>query len=154
MSRKNLAQTSLSDALVKHHEALGELGGIHQLIEWKPIEKQMAGIHAKKQGEQAWPPLLMFKASLPQSRYGLGKQLARDLMFRRFISLGSAGRVIPSNGRKTAGKSQAFMKNSGLNAYFSRALPIKAKAYSKKSAFNPSAVVSAVRAKVSLKYLN
>jgi IS5 family transposase len=93
MSWKNLAQTSLSDALVKHHEALEELDGIDRLIDWKAIEKLMTGIHAKKQGEQAWPPLLMFKALLLQSWYGLSdpgleKQLARDLMFRRFINLG------------------------------------------------------------------
>lgn len=93
MSWKNLAQTSLSDALVKHHVALEELDGIHQLIDWREIEQQMSGIHAKKQGEQAWPPLLMFKALLLQSWYGLSdpgleKQLARDLMFRRFINLG------------------------------------------------------------------
>ena len=61
-----------------------KLDGIHQLIDWKPIEGQMSGIHAKKQGEQAWPPLLMFKALLLQSWYGLSdpgleKQLARDL---------------------------------------------------------------------------
>jgi len=93
MSWKNLAQTSLSDALVKHHEALEELDGIDRLIDWKAIEKLMTGIHAKKQGEAAWPPLLMFKALLLQSWYGLSdpgleKQLARDLMFRRFINLG------------------------------------------------------------------
>ena len=64
MSWKNLAQTSLSDALVKHHAALEELDGIHQLIGWKLMEHQMSGVHAKKQGEQAWPPLLMFKALL------------------------------------------------------------------------------------------
>jgi hypothetical protein len=53
MSWKNLAQTSLSDALVKHHTPLEELDGIYQLIDWKPMEQQMSGIHAKKQGEQA-----------------------------------------------------------------------------------------------------
>lgn len=93
MSWKNIAQTSLSDALVKHHAALEELDGIDRLVDWKAIEKLMVGIHAKKQGEQAWPPLLMFKALLLQSWYGLSdpgleKQLARDLMFRRFINLG------------------------------------------------------------------
>lgn len=93
MSWKNLTQTSLSDALVKHHEALEELDGIDRLIDWKAIGKLMAGIHAKKQGEAAWPPLMMFKALLLQSWYGLSdpgleKQLARDLMFRRFINLG------------------------------------------------------------------
>jgi transposase, IS5 family len=61
MSWKILAQTSLSDALVKHHEALEELDGIDRLIDWKAIGELMAGIHAKKQGEQAWPPLLMFR---------------------------------------------------------------------------------------------
>ena len=93
MSWKNLAQMSLSDALVKHHEALEELDGIHELIDWKAMEQQLSSIHAKKQGEQAWPPLMMFKALLLQSWYGLSdpgleKQLARDLMFRRFAGLG------------------------------------------------------------------
>ena len=53
MSWKDLAQTNLSDALIKHHEALEELDGIDRLIDWKAIEKQMVGIHAKKQGEAA-----------------------------------------------------------------------------------------------------
>ena len=105
MSWKNLAQSSLSDALVKHHEALEELDGIDQLIDWKAIETLMAGIHAKSGVATvddvlgncsciALPPAsLQSKALLLQSWYGLSdpgleKQLARDLMFRRFINLG------------------------------------------------------------------
>ncbi|WP_411727799.1 hypothetical protein [Methyloglobulus sp.] len=47
MPWKNLAQTSLSDAPVRHHETLEELDGIHQLIDWPQIERQMSGIHAE-----------------------------------------------------------------------------------------------------------
>jgi hypothetical protein len=49
-----------------------------------------------------------------------------------------------------AQNSQGFMNNGGINAYFSRVLPVKADGYSKKSAFDNSAGVSAVCAKVSL----
>lgn len=34
MSWENLAQTDLSDALILHHEALEELDGINQPIDW------------------------------------------------------------------------------------------------------------------------
>jgi IS5 family transposase len=92
MAWKNLAQTDLSDALIQHHEALEELDEINQLIDWTLIEAKLSDIHSKKRGEQAWPPLMMFKVLLLQSGYGLSdpkleKQLARDLMFRRFINL-------------------------------------------------------------------
>lgn len=77
---------------MKHHKALEELDGIHPLIDWKPIEQKLSALHAQKQGEAAWPPLLMFKFLLLQSGYGLSdlgleKQLAHDPMFRRFINL-------------------------------------------------------------------
>lgn len=92
MAWKNLAQTDLSDSLIQHHEALEELDGINQLIDWTLIEALLSGIHNKKQGEHAWPPLMMFKILLLQSWYSLSnpkleKQLTRDLMFRRFINL-------------------------------------------------------------------
>lgn len=92
MAWKNLAQTDLSDALVRHHAALEELDGIHKLIDWSLLEQQLSGLHNKEQGEQAWPPLMMFKVLLLQSWYALSdpkleKQLARDLMFRRFVNL-------------------------------------------------------------------
>ena len=92
MAWKNLAQTDLSDALIQHHQALEELDGINAVIDWSRLERQLSGLHNKERGEQAWPPLLMFKVLLLQSWYGLSdpkleKQLARDLMFRRFINL-------------------------------------------------------------------
>jgi IS5 family transposase len=92
MAWKNLAQTDLTDLLIHHHEALEELDGLNELINWTRIEAKLSGIHNKKHGEQAWPPLMMFKILLLQSWYSLSdptleKQLARDLMFRRFINL-------------------------------------------------------------------
>lgn len=92
MSWKNLKQRSLADALLTEHKALTELDDVHELVDWSRIETMLSGIHNKARGEQAWPPLLMFKALLLQSWYNLSdpqleKQLARDLLFRRFVGL-------------------------------------------------------------------
>jgi len=92
MAWKNLTQRSLADAMLIDHEAIKELDAVHELIDWSRLEQQLSGIHSKKQGEKAWPPLMMFKALLLQSWYKLSdpaleKQLARDLLFRRFTGL-------------------------------------------------------------------
>jgi IS5 family transposase len=92
MSWKNLKQKSLADALAVEHSAIKELDDVHDLIDWDRLEVLLSGIHSKKRGEQAWPPLMMFKALLLQAWYGLSdpqleKQLARDLLFRRFVGL-------------------------------------------------------------------
>lgn len=65
---------------------------MHALINWLPLEAQLNDIHNKARVENAWPPLMMFKALLLQSWYTLSdpqleKQLARDLLFRRFVGL-------------------------------------------------------------------
>lgn len=93
MSWKNLNQTNLIDDLILEHSALHELDDLANLINWTGIEDQLRDIHAKKRGEPAWPPLMMFKALLLQSWYQLSdpaleKQLARDLLFKRFVGLG------------------------------------------------------------------
>lgn len=93
MSWKNLKQTNLIDHLIVEHQALKELDEVERLIDWKRIEDRLSDIHAHRRGEPAWPPLMMFKALLLQSWYGLSdpgleKQLARDLLFRRFVGLG------------------------------------------------------------------
>lgn len=92
MAWKNLTQRSLADGMLIDHDALKELDGVHELIVWSRLEQLLSGIHSKTRGEKAWPPLMMFKALLLQSWYRLSdpaleKQLARDLLFRRFVGL-------------------------------------------------------------------
>lgn len=92
MAWKNFKQTSFADGLLVNHAALEELDGINDLINWQRIESLLSDIHNKARGEKAWPPLMMFKALLLQSWYGLSdpaleKQMARDLLFRRFVDL-------------------------------------------------------------------
>ncbi|MCF6323762.1 MAG: IS5 family transposase [Gammaproteobacteria bacterium] len=92
MAWKNLKQRSLAESMLIEHDALKELDDVHKLITWSRIEALLSGIHMKTKGEKAWPPLIMFKALLLQSWYGLSdpaleKQLARDLLFRRFVGL-------------------------------------------------------------------
>lgn len=101
MSWKNLKQQSLADALVVEHSAITELDDVHELIDWSRVEKLLSDIHTKTRGEQAWPPLMMFKTLLLQVWYGLSdpqleKQLARDLLFRRFVGL-SLSQLVPDH---------------------------------------------------------
>ena len=92
MAWKNLKQRSLADSMIVAHEAVKELDDLNELINWSRVEQHLSDIHAKPRGEKAWPSLLMFKALLLQSWYNLSdpkleKQLARDLLFRRFVEL-------------------------------------------------------------------
>jgi IS5 family transposase len=98
MAWKNLQQRSLADSMLIEHEALKELDDVHELISWTRIESLLSDIHSRAKGEKAWPPLMMFKALLLQSWYTLSdpkleKQLARDLLFRRFVGLDIAESV-------------------------------------------------------------
>lgn len=93
MSWKQLSQSSLADSLASHHKSLEELDDIHELLDWSRIEAHLRDMFSSKRGEPAWPPLLMFKIMLLQQWYrlsdeGMEKQLARDLLFRRFTGLG------------------------------------------------------------------
>jgi len=98
MAWKNLKQRSLADSMMIEHDALKELDSVHELIDWSWLERVLQGIHTSAKGERSWPPLLMFKALLLQSWYKLSdpaleKQLARDLLFRRFVALDIAESV-------------------------------------------------------------
>ena len=92
MAWKNLTQRSLAEAMLIEHDAVKELDSVHDLIDWSRLEPLLADIHSRARGEKSWPPLMMFKALLLQSWYRLSdpaleKQLARDLLFRRFVQL-------------------------------------------------------------------
>ena len=98
MAWKNVNQRSLADSMIIDHDALKELDDVHEFIDWHRIESLLQGIYASNRGEKAWPPLLMFKSLLLQSWYRLSdpaleKQLARDLLFRRFVGLDIAESV-------------------------------------------------------------
>ena len=92
MAWKNLSQPSLADDLIADHDSLTALDDVKNLIDWKPIKALLSNIHAKRRGEKSWPPLMMFQALLLQSWHGLSdpaleRQLARDLLFKRFVGL-------------------------------------------------------------------
>ncbi len=93
MAWKNIKQRSLNDGMLIQHKALTELDDILKIIKWHNIEQYLVDLHSSKKGERAYPPLMMFKALLLQSWYHLSdqqleNQLARDLLFRRFVGIG------------------------------------------------------------------
>jgi IS5 family transposase len=92
MSWKNTQQHSLADALIVEHKSLSELDAVHDIINWQEIEKTLSNLYSSKRGAPSYPPLMMFKILILQAWYNLSdealeKQIARDLMFRRFIDL-------------------------------------------------------------------
>ena len=92
MSWNNSTQNSLADALVVQHKSLSELDDVHNIINWSEIEKALSNLYSSKRGAPSYPPLMMFKILILQAWYDLSdealeKQIARDLMFRRFIDL-------------------------------------------------------------------
>ena len=60
MSWKNLKQQSFAEALLVEHDALTELDDVQKLIDWSRIETMLSGIHNKANGEQAWPPFVIW----------------------------------------------------------------------------------------------
>lgn len=89
MAWKTLKETQVDTA---PHEALKELDGIEALIDGSRLESKLVNVYSKPKGEKSWPPLMRFKALLLQHWYALSdpaleKQLARDLLFKRFVGL-------------------------------------------------------------------
>jgi transposase, IS5 family len=95
MAVKRTGQLSLVEAflggkMLGSVSSLDRLGG---LVKWYRFEKLLARLRDDGPGRAAWPPLMLFKALLLQSMYGLSDReleeaLADRLSFRRFVGLG------------------------------------------------------------------
>jgi IS5 family transposase len=98
MSWKNTQQNSVADSLVVEHKSLSELDNVHNIIFWSEIEQTLSSLYSSVRGAPSDPALMMFKILILQAWYNLSdealeKQIARNLMFRRFIDLSLSERV-------------------------------------------------------------
>ena len=89
MSRRDLSQPSLVDALVSGYGKSGFLDRIEQTFDWSGFETLLAPIHASTRGAPGWPPLAMFKIVLLQQWHTLSDPAAEEavrdrLSFRLF----------------------------------------------------------------------
>lgn len=94
MARRRIGQESFGfgDFRARRHSSLDDLCG---LIDWAPVEHHLAVISCATKGEQAWPPLALFKAMLISVWYDLSDvKLAEALddrgSFRRFCGFSAS----------------------------------------------------------------
>jgi transposase, IS5 family len=95
MAVKRTGQMSLVEALLGGRAGGGSspLDHLGSVVKWYRFDKLLAGLRDGGAGRPAWPPLMMFKALLLQSLYGLSDReleeaLGDRLSFRRFAGLG------------------------------------------------------------------
>jgi len=97
MAHRSIGQERLGFAVAaKARSSLDELSA---LVDWPSIAVLLSSVHASAKGEQAWPPLAMFKALLLSVWYDLSDvKLAEALddraSFRRFCGF-SASEPVP-----------------------------------------------------------
>jgi len=94
MSRRRIGQEAFAfgSAGVGRRSSLDDLG---ELIDWAPIERQLAVVSSSAKGEPAWPPLALFKAMLLAMWYDLSDvKLAEALddraSFRRYCGFSTS----------------------------------------------------------------
>jgi IS5 family transposase len=94
MAVKRSGQMSFVEALMPAGVGRNDrLDRLLTLVKWYRFEKILAGLRDDGPGRPAYPPLVMFKALLLQSLYGLSdaeleEALLDRLSFRRFAGLG------------------------------------------------------------------
>jgi IS5 family transposase len=93
MSVKRTGQLSFVEALLPGGlMGSSRLDRLAELVKWYRFEKRLAGLRDEGPGRSGYKPLLMFKALLLQSLYGLSdseleEALNDRLSFRRFVGL-------------------------------------------------------------------
>lgn len=95
MAVKRVGQMSFAEAFLGGR-VLGSTGALDRiagLVKWYRFEKLLAGLRNDGPGHPGWPALVLFKALLVQSLYGLSDReleeaLSDRLSFRRFCGLG------------------------------------------------------------------
>lgn len=85
----DLGRAWLSPALGRN----ARLDRIGEVFDWRALEALVAEVYSARTGRPSWPPLLLFKALLLQSWYGLSdpgleEALGDRLSFRAFVGLG------------------------------------------------------------------
>lgn len=99
MSERRIGQLSFADNLVADaSQGNATLTRIAELVDWKEVEKVLAGLRSGVMGAPAYPALALFKALLLQQFYGLSdpqleEALADRLSFRHFLGLSLTDRV-------------------------------------------------------------
>lgn len=94
MSVKGSGQLSFVEALLPQGlKGSGRLDRLDELVKWYRFEKVLAKLRQEGPGRPGYRPVLMFKALLLQSLYGLSdaeleEALCDRLSFRRFVGLG------------------------------------------------------------------
>jgi IS5 family transposase len=95
MAVRRTGQMSLVEAFLGGNAvgSCGVLDRIDGLVKWYRFEKVLCGLRDGGPGHPGWPALVLYKALLLQSLYGLSDReleeaLADRLSFRRFVGLG------------------------------------------------------------------
>ena len=94
MSRRRIGQETFAfgNPGVGRRSALDDL---HDLIDWAPIERQLAVVSSSAKGEPAWPPLALFKAMLLAMWYDLSDVKLAEVLddrvsFRRYCGFSTS----------------------------------------------------------------
>jgi IS5 family transposase len=93
MAVKQTGQPSFVDALLSKKSGEGSLGRLQGLVKWYRFEKLVAPLRSESSaGRPGYPALVLFKALLLQSLYGLSDRELEEalddrLSFRRFVGL-------------------------------------------------------------------